>query len=115
MAENLLASAYKSAVAANHASDVLDDKKVGTIRKAVDFVADTAGDALNVATLGASRRIANAFASEDKKLDYKGLKAAKREFAERGEDGGPMSIQARADALLGAADPEPEPDAGPDL
>lgn len=112
MADNFLASAFQDAIAANHAADMLDEKKVGTIRKAVDFVADTAGDALNVATLGASRRVANVFADKEKKLDYNGLKAAKRDARKADDD---LDIRERAERLASRgvpAAPETAPDAG---
>lgn len=111
MADNFIASAFQDAIAANHASDMLGDKKVGTIRKAVDFVADTAGDALNVATLGASRRVANVFADKDKKLDYKGLKQAKKDAREAEDD---LDIRERAERLAARGSPPSPSQDGPE-
>lgn len=117
MADNFLATAFQDAIAANHAADMLDEKKVGTIRKAVDFVAGTAGDALNVATLGVSRRVANVFSDKEKRLDYKGLKQAKRDaresdgdldIRERAERLAARDVPAAPEAAPGADDPEPE-------
>lgn len=99
-----IVSMQKSAIAANHASDMLDEKKTGIISKTVDFVTDTAGDVANIATFGVSRRVTNAVTGvvgkEDKHLDYKALKSAKKEAK---AEGSTMTIKERAQALAGFA------------
>lgn len=80
---------FADAVAANNAhraneeyknaKDAANGKVHGTLYNVGETIGDTVADTLNIATLGVSRKIGNAFDDKDSKLDYKELKAAKKD------------------------------------
>ncbi len=85
----------KSAIAANHANDMMKAGHVGTFRKIVGFVPDIAGDAANVLTLGGFGHLRNVYnrVTSGVKLDYKNVKAMLKENPD-------MTIKERANAMV---------------
>lgn len=92
-------SMEKSAIAANHANDLMKDagkaNPVGTFRKVAGFVPDIAGDVANVATLGAFGHVRNVYnkVTSGLSLDFKGAKQALKNDPK-------MTIAERTQALL---------------
>lgn len=101
--------AERDAIAANNADDVnkannvVKDAQNGKFEGTgfISNVEDALGDTFNVATFGASRKLTNAFAKKENKIDYKALKAAKQTSAEK------LTTDQRIAMLAGIAPAEP--------
>lgn len=84
-----------------------NDKEPSNMSQVIHGVTNSVGDILNYATLGTSRKIVNALSSDDKRIDYKAMKDAKKSGqitdTTSADDAAKVLRSQRTQMVLGAA------------